>query len=142
MRTLLFVSFFLLSSIALAQSRAILVSDGAAESVQVAGPGDGLWLRLFGDASQLISPDPLFAVHPFSAAVWAWQQGDEPRDTLVVWFDLRGRDLTDLDQLTAKFSGTRADRADGRSDLHMYAILVEEGLWTRGRFNSRMGTTW
>lgn len=110
------------------------------EVAGVAGSGDGLWLRLIGDANQYND----LATHSFSGEVYFYAEGKETLAEITALFDLQGRDLTDLSEIKSLFTGkgAAADRVSYAIDLEHALELAEVGLWDRARFNSRMGLTW
>lgn len=101
-------------------------------------PGDGLWLRIIGDANHDI------AVHSFSASVWFWAQGKATQTQVINFFDLQGDDLTDGSAIKATFTGSMsvADSAVQALNIHWGLISAEAGAWTCPRFNTEIGTSW
>jgi len=101
-------------------------------------PGDGLWLRLIGDANQ--GND--IAVHTYSATVWCWQQGDCTKAEVIDAFDFQGIDSTEAKQFKDSFDGLTTNASARQAmDIHWYLIMAEDGLLSRTQFNTLVGTS-
>lgn len=105
-------------------------------SMTESAPGDGLWLRIIGDAGT--SND--IAVHVFSADIWCWYRDDCTQAEVIADFSLEGTDLSDAITLRDSFNGLNVNASARQAmDIHWYLILAESGLMTRTEFNSLTG---